>query len=205
MIMKNRQLQLIWFFIVFIQITVFGQTWDIEEAKKFQENMNLEFADSTKSPLKKADIVRFKTLDFFPINEKFAVKAVFKRTKKTKKFQMPTTTTRKPWYKKYGELHFEIEGKKMQLTVYQNLDLIKKPGYEDYLFIPFTDLTSGVESYGGGRYLDFRIPKSKDIILDFNKAYNPYCAYNEKYSCPIPPAENDLQIKIEAGVKTFKK
>jgi uncharacterized protein (DUF1684 family) len=183
----------------------FAQTWQAKEIEIYQQEMNAEFADSTQSPLKKADLVRFKSLDFFPINEKFAVKATFKRTKKTKKFQMPTTTTRKPWYKKYGELHFEIDGKKMQLTVYQNLDLIKKPGYEDYLFIPFTDLTSGVESYGGGRYLDFRIPKSKEIILDFNKAYNPYCAYNEKYSCPIPPAENDLQIKIEAGVKTFKK
>jgi uncharacterized protein (DUF1684 family) len=203
--MKIKPHFLIWILLFIAHGLCFAQSWQAKEIEIYQQEMNTEFADSTKSPLKKADLVGFKSLDFFPVNEKFAVKAVFKRTKKTKKFQMPTTTARKPWYKKYGELHFEIEGKKMQLTVYQNLDLIKKPGYEDYLFIPFTDLTSGVESYGGGRYLDFRIPKSKEIILDFNKAYNPYCAYNEKYSCPIPPAENDLLVRIEAGVKTFKK
>lgn len=203
--MRNKHYSLILIFLFVIQNAVFGQTWDKIEAKDFQENMNIEFADSTQSPLKKKDLASFKALDFFPLNEKFAVKATFKRTKKTKKFQMPTTTSRKPWYQKYGEIHFEIDGKKFQLSVYQSLDLIKKPGYEDYLFIPFTDLTSGNESYGGGRYLDFKIPKTKEIILDFNKSYNPYCAYNEKYSCPIPPVENDLQIAIEAGVKSFKK
>uniref|UniRef100_UPI00404A52DE DUF1684 domain-containing protein n=1 Tax=Flavobacterium sp. TaxID=239 RepID=UPI00404A52DE len=195
--------------ILIMTLVFFGkisaQDWNQDEVIAHQKEQNLEFADSTKSPLKAQDLKTFKGLDFYPINANLVVKATFKRTKKAKKFQMPTTTSRKPWYVKYGEFHFEIEGKKMTLAVYQNIDLSKKPGFEDYLFLPFTDLTSGVESYGGGRYIDVRIPKNKEYIIDFNKAYNPYCAYNEKYSCPIPPPENDLPIEILAGVKKFKK
>ena len=83
----------------------------------------------------------------------------------------------------------------------------KKEEYKDYLFLPITDLTSGDGSYGGGRYLDVKkseVAQGK-VVLDFNKLYNPYCAYNEKYSCPIPPAQNDLPIRIEVGVKDFFK
>ena len=76
--------------------------------------------------------------------------------------------------------------------------------YENYLFIPFRDITSGDETYGGGRYLDFRIPETDSVTIDFNLSYNPYCAYNHKYSCPIPPAENSLPVKILAGEKTYK-
>jgi uncharacterized protein (DUF1684 family) len=87
--------------------------------------------------------------------------------------------------------------------VYQNIDLIKKSGYDDYLFLPFSDLTCGKESYIGGRYVDVRIQKGTIWTIDFNKAYNPYCAYNYEYSCPIVPLENDLDIEILAGVKKF--
>ena len=76
--------------------------------------------------------------------------------------------------------------------------------YEDYLFLPFTDKTNGDSSYGGGRYLDLKLPEGDSIIIDFNQAYNPYCAYNDKYSCPVPPKSNNLDIEVLAGVKTFK-
>ena len=89
--------------------------------------------------------------------------------------------------------------------MYQNQDLTKKDGFDNYLFLPFLDDTNGEESYGGGRYIDLRIPKNDELVIDFNKAYNPYCAYNEKYSCPIVPRENYLALKVEAGVKVFKK
>ena len=79
-----------------------------------------------------------------------------------------------------------------------------KDEYKDYLFLPFTDLTNGDTTYGGGRYIDMRIPEKNTIILDFNQSYNPYCAYGGNYSCPIPPAENNLDIAITAGVKKFK-
>jgi len=116
---------------------------------------------------------------------------------------MKTSTSRQPEYIKYGELHFVLEGKECKLNLYQNLELIKKAGFEDYLFLPFSDQTCGKTSYIGGRYIDFKIPKTTTVTLDFNKAYNPYCAYNSKYSCPKIPLENDLEIEIKAGVKKF--
>jgi hypothetical protein len=176
---------------------------DLALAEKFQSELNKSYADSLKSPLTKEDLKQFKGLDFYPIDQKYIVEAIFIRTKREKSFKMKTTTSRTPIYKKYGELHFSIDGKELKLNVYQNLDLKKKPGYEDYLFLPFSDLTCGKESYIGGRYIDMRIPKSGKVTIDFNQAYNPYCAYNYKYSCPIVPLENDLDIEINAGVKKF--
>ena len=176
---------------------------DVAAAEKFQSELNKSYADSLKSPLMKDDLKQFKGLDFYPIDEKYIVEAIFIRTKKEKSFKMKTTTSRTPIYKKYGELHFSIDGKELKLNVYQNVDLKKKPGYDDYLFLPFSDLTCGKDSYIGGRYIDMRIPKSEKVIIDFNQAYNPYCAYNYEYSCPIVPLENDLDIEINAGVKKF--
>ena len=176
---------------------------DVAAAEKFQSELNKSYADSLKSPLMKDDLKQFKGLDFYPIDEKYIVEATFIRTKKEKPFGMKTTTSRTPLYKKYGELYFEIDGKAFKLNVYQNVDLNKKPGYEDYLFLPFSDLTCGKESYIGGRYVDMKIQKGKTWTIDFNKAYNPYCAYNYEYSCPIVPLENDLNIEILAGVKKF--
>jgi hypothetical protein len=106
---------------------------------------------------------------------------------------------------KYGIVTFNLKRNAYRLNVYQNQDLMKKEGYEDYLFLPFLDDTNGEESYGGGRYIDLRIPEGDEVVIDFNKAYNPYCAYNEKYSCPIVPRENYLDLKVEAGVKAFQK
>ena len=187
---------------LFSSTFVFAQK-DLLASKKFQTELNQSYADSLKSPLTKEDLNHFKGLDFFPINEKYIVEATFVRTKKEKPFGMKTTTSRTPLYKKYGELLFSIEGKEFKLNVYQNIDLIKKPGYDDYLFLPFSVLTCGKESYIGGRYVDVRIQKGTLWTIDFNKAYNPYCAYNYEYSCPIVPLENDLDIEILAGVKKF--
>jgi hypothetical protein len=183
--------------------SIFAQQKKTESSKAFQDKINTEYADAAGSPLTKEDLATFKGLDFFPIDEKYSVNATFVRTKKEKVFQMKTSTNRLPEYKKYGELHFELEGKKHKLNVYQNIELIKQKDYEDYLFLPFSDLTNGTESYIGGRYIDMRMQKGKNWTIDFNKAYNPYCAYNYKYSCPIVPLENDLEIAINAGVKKF--
>jgi len=174
-----------------------------ETAEEFQANLNKEFANREESPLTDEDFKVFQSLEFYTIDEKFIVEAKFVRTPKKKVFKMKTSTTRLPEYKKYGELLFQIDGKSFKLNVYQNIELSKKEGYEDYLFLPFSDLTCGIESYIGGRYIDMRIPKTETVTIDFNKAYNPYCAYNHKYSCPIVPLENDLPIEILAGVKKF--
>jgi uncharacterized protein (DUF1684 family) len=175
-----------------------------KEILAHQKYLNGEYKDSLESPLKNEDRLVFEGLNFYAINPDFRILAQFKE-KSSKVFKMETTTDRAPEYRKYGELTFKLQGKNFKLNLYQNIKLIERAGYEDYLFLPFTDPTNGKESYGGGRYIDFRIPKDKEVVLDFNKAYNPYCAYNGKYSCPIPPPENDISIGIEAGVKAWSK
>ncbi|UKM63512.2 DUF1684 domain-containing protein [Flavobacteriaceae bacterium GSB9] len=171
----------------------------------YQKEQNAKFKDASTSPLKKKDLKHFEGLDFFKPDSAYVVKATFKRTPNQKEFKMKTTTDRLPIYVKYGELSFTLKGESFTLNVYQNQDLIKEESYEDYLFLPFLDETNGLESYGGGRYLDASIPEGDTLILDFNKAYNPYCAYNDKYSCPLVPRENYLKTRIEAGVKAFNK
>jgi len=191
-------------FVLLLQFVGFGQQqFDESKVKAFQEELNSEFASDDKSPLTDEDRKVFKSLDFFPANADFFVIADFKRTKKEKPFKMKTSTDRLPEYVKYGELTFAISGKNLKLNVYKNIELSKREGFEDYLFLPFSDLTSGKETYIGGRYIDVRIPKGKTMVIDFNTAYNPYCAYNYKFSCPIVPLENDLDIEIKAGVKKF--
>jgi uncharacterized protein (DUF1684 family) len=192
-------------FLLVSTVLLAQKSFDKEAVVAFQKELNAEYADSVKSPLLKKDLKTFKALDFYPINGNFFVNAKFIRTPDEKPFEMPTTTSRKPMYVKYGEAHFSIDGKKFKVNIYQSLDLKKIEEYKDALFLPFTDLTSGVDSYGGGRYIDLKIPQGDTISIDFNTAYNPYCAYNHKYSCPIPPQENDLAIEIKAGVKKFKK
>lgn len=171
---------------------------------KWQHELNVEFADPEESPLEKKDLKKFKKLDFFPIDEKYNVVATFMRTPNEAPFNMPTSTDRLPIYVKYGVATFTLDGKEMQLSVYQNQALSLKEEYKDYLFIPFTDQTNGLASYGGGRYLDVTIPESDTLMINFNKAYNPYCAYSGRYSCPIPPRENDLDVEIKAGVLAWK-
>jgi len=190
-------------FVLFVSLAFSQEKFDKSASEAFQNNLNKEFAEAGKSPLTEEDRSHFKALEFFPINEKFAVLATFVKSKGEKSFEMKTTTTRTPMYIKYGELHFKLEGKDFKLDVFQNLDLMKKKGFKDYLFLPFSDLTSGNESYIGGRYIDLKIPKGNTILIDFNQAYNPYCAYNPKYSCPIVPLQNDLMVEIKAGVKKF--
>ena len=191
-------------FLVLSFSLVQGQDTKVEEtSKEFQYNLNYDYADKEKSPLTDEDFKTFKSLDFFPINENYIVNAQFVRTKKEKVFKMKTSTDRLPEYVKYGKLQFTIDNVTYKLNVYQNIDLIKKPGFDDYLFLPFSDTSNGKETYIGGRYVNLKIQKGKTWKIDFNKAYNPYCAYNPKYSCPIVPLENDLNVSILAGVKRF--
>lgn len=172
---------------------------------EFQKELNADFKDASKSPLKDKDRKHFEGLDFFKFDSTYVVNARLERTPNSKWFNMKTTTDRVSKERVYGVLHFELKGEKYKLNVYQGKDLMKEEGFEDYLFLPFLDETNGLESYGGGRYIDARIPDGDTMIIDFNKAYNPYCAYNDKYSCPIVPRENYLKTRVEAGVKAFGK
>lgn len=169
----------------------------------FQKELNEEFKDPEESPLPDRYRKNFKTLDFFAPDTTYVVEARFVRTPESLPFLMPTTTDRKSKEVVYGIAHFELNGKKRQLEIYQNKELMQQEEFRDYLFLPFTDSTNDRETYAGGRYIDLRIPKSDFIRIDFNRAYNPYCAYNKKYSCPIVPSVNALDTEVRAGVKAF--
>ena len=171
----------------------------------WQREMNADYKDASKSPLKDKDRKTFRTLDFFKFDSTYVVSVTLKRTPDEKPFKMKTTTSRLPNYVKYGVVTFQLKGEIFELDIFQNLDLLTKEGYEDYLFLPFLDNTNGDTSYGGGRYVEGRIPEGDTLIIDFNTAYNPYCAYNAKYSCPIVPRNNYLDTEIKAGVKAFDK
>jgi uncharacterized protein (DUF1684 family) len=177
------------------------QAWR-DSLQAYWDRINADYRDPDHSPLLPDDRARFTELARFAPDARYRVMAAFK-PKAGKPFGMKTTTDRLPQYQAVGELRFTVAGRKERLTVFRNIDLARKPGYEDYLFVPFTDLTNGEETYGGGRYLDLRAPLGKQVELDFNRAYNPYCAYGGRYSCPIPPPENHLELRIEAGVKAF--
>ena len=157
------------------------------------------YADSVKSPLPMEDRPSFIGLPRYAPDPRYRVVAKF-RAREGKEFGMPTTTDRRPSYRSVGTLTFILEGRKHRLTVYRNRDLAQRPEYADHLFLPFMDLTNGEATYGGGRYLDLEGPLGREVELDFNRAYNPYCAYGGRYSCPIPPAENHLKVRVEAGV-----
>ncbi|WP_296638475.1 DUF1684 domain-containing protein [Polaribacter sp.] len=174
----------------------------------YQQQLNASFKDATTSPLLPKDLKNFKGLDFFPVDSSFIVKATFTPIKNAPIFEMLTTTERAPLYKEFGVVNFTLQNKPLALTIYQSQDDLKDEKYKDYLFLPFTDNTSGSESYGAGRYMDIMLGdliKHNTIILNFNNTYNPYCAYNAKYSCPLTPRKNHLDIEVKAGIKTFKK
>jgi len=173
----------------------------VNDTKRFQGELRTEYENPNTSPLSAKAKQNFKGIHFFPFNTKYAVDARFVRTPQEKPFQMSTSGGIRKTYIKYAEVFFMLDKKEYKLNVYQSQDLIKSAEYKDYLFIPFTDATSGKETYEGGRYIDLNIPQSDHILINFNKAYHPYCAYTDGYNCPIPPQENTLPIKIEAGVK----
>lgn len=172
-----------------------------EDILAFQNKLNDEFLDPKQSPLSEKDRLTFKGHTFYPIDLAYRVTAEFTRTPDEKPFKMAATRGEARDYVKYGEIRFTINGSIQKLNVYQSLELAKRPEYRNYLFLPFHDPTNSVETYGGGRFIDLQIPEGNTLICDFNKAYNPYCVYSDRFSCPVTPIENTLNIPVPAGVK----
>ncbi|MBP2833481.1 DUF1684 domain-containing protein [Aquimarina sp. U1-2] len=177
----------------------------IRRILSFQHDLNKKFAEEEKSPLPPKDFEQFKELDFFEVDTSYCIVAKFIRTPYESPFIMKTTTGTEPLFVKYGEAHFLIQEQSFVLNIYQNQELVGEPGYDNYLFLPFTDTSNGSATYTNGRYIDLKIPDGETILLDFNTAYNPNCAYSDRYSCPVPPEENHLDIEILAGVRKFRK
>lgn len=192
--------------LIFLTILTFqtkAQTY-LESMAKHRQEYKDDFLKNANSPLKQADLTY---LDFYEIDSTFKVKSSFMQTTDEATFKMPTSDGKQKEYFKYGTLTFTLKGQIQQLNVYRSLALLKMPQYKNYLFVPFKDQTNGTETYGGGRYLDLQTTDIQGdiLVLDFNKAYNPYCAFSNGYSCPIPPQANHLKVSIEAGEKIFKK
>lgn len=165
--------------------------------RNHQDSMSVMFTSGANGVIPKNELITAQPLKYFPPNEKYRVKAKFTAIANGKVFKMATTTDRLPEYKAFGIFRFELDGDSLELTLYQSLEM------PEYLFLPFKDMTCGTESYGAGRYLDFKMQDTLNPVIDFNYCYNPLCAYNKEYSCPIPPADNHLKVLIPAGVKKW--
>jgi uncharacterized protein (DUF1684 family) len=184
-------------------LLIFSQKLSKEESeiKKFQKELNAEYLNPKETPLRGDNFKNFKQHPFFPINLKYRITAKFEKTENAEPFDLPTSSGKTKPYREFGKATFQLDGKSYTLTIYQSLDLIKQKKYKEHLFLPFRDATNEKETYGGGKYLDLTIPKGKTMVLDFNKSYHPYCAYNAyDYNCPVVPEENKLPVEIRAGV-----
>ena len=176
----------------------------LKEIDQFQKKLNAEFRDPEISPLPDRYRKEFMGLDFFEPDTNFRVWARLEYTPEALPFMMPTNTDRESEERVFAIAHFSLQGRPFSLEIYQTQELLEDPDFEDYLFLPFLDDTNGEETYAGGRYIDLRIPDGDSLLIDFNRAYNPYCVYNKKYSCPLVPKANALDIAVTAGVKDFK-
>lgn len=177
-----------------------GQTPYIDSIEQLRIERNLYMHDSTSflNEKEKANLVR---LDFFEVDSNWVITAKLRKDI-GKDIRMKTSTSRRPKYRRYGYLTFNIDDSLIEVPVYQNLNLMDKDEYENYLFFPIDDYTIPDESYPTGRYLDLEKPKKGNtVILDFNMLYNPYCAYSNRFSCPVTPRENKIKQRIEAGEK----
>lgn len=167
----------------------------LQAIRNFQDELQAHYRDTATSPLREK-AVDFTSHRFYPVDLSYRVKASIKKISGKQTLDFATSSGKIKTYQKYGTLTFNLGDSIFTITAFRSLN--KK--HRDYLFIPFTDLTSGNENYGGGRYIDIPVPKGKTLWLDFNLCYFPYCAYTTGYSCPVPPAENFINAYIRAGI-----
>lgn len=184
-----------------INVMAFGQTYS-STISKFRSDQQTALAKEQFGPLRPQDIAN---LRYFEPDQQYKVSATVEILFNEPTFRMPTYDGTSNEYKRYALLHFTLKNEKVTLTAYQSAALFQNPAYKDHLFLPFLDQTNGNQTYEGGRYIDLdsKNIKNKSIEIDFNKAYNPYCAYSNGYRCPQPPAENHLQLAVEAGEKKY--
>lgn len=165
------------------------------QIEEFRQQKDRSFREDNDSPLLPEDRAEFRGLKYFPVDTSYAIKVKLQKYPNPETVKMLTSTGEQRDYLRYGYFEFTLAGKQCRL------DVFKLPNTR-HLFIPFRDSTSGQETYGAGRYLDLE-EGADAYTLDFNLAYNPYCAYNARYSCPIPPPQNRLEVAIKAGEKNY--
>ena len=175
-----------------------------DSLNQYRQHYKDEFITDNRSPLKAEDTAY---LRFYKPGINYRVSAKIKLTPNSAVFEMPTASGKTKKYRQYGIVTFNINDTIVNLQILQSQKLIQQSEYKDHLFLPFKDLTNYDETYGGGRYIDLSMSDIRDgrITIDFNKSYNPWCAFAGGYSCPIPPAYNKLAIAIRAGEKNYGK
>ena len=161
----------------------------------FRKEKDEFFGEHPQSPLEPEQKNNFSGLNYFPENEALRLEVKAELLNDPQPIQMQTTTGGTQVYIRYGRIKFDVDDQETELTIYKS-----EHGY----FLPFVDSLAGEETYPAGRYLDPEELPGNRFLVDFNIAYNPYCAYNEMWSCPITPAENRLKVPIRAGEKIFK-
>ncbi len=194
-------MKLITILLLLISMNTFAQSY-ADQIAKHREAYKEDFIKDNRSPLKKSDL---QNLHFYEADSAYKVSAEVELLKNEKVFKMPTFDGSSSDYYRYAHINFSLNGKAIQMTLYRSISLSTNPVYKDHLFLPFTDETNNKETYGGGRYIDLDAKEinKNHIEIDFNKAYNPYCAYSDGYRCPVPPEENDLQLAVKAGEKLY--
>ena len=164
------------------------------ELEAFRAEKNAFFGSHPQSPLTREQRKNFKGLNYFPENEDLRLEVKVDEFPVKERFEMQTSTGDVQFYEKFGRFRFMADGSEVELTIYQG---------QNGFFLPFVDSLAGRETYPAGRYLDPEPLPGGRFFVDFNNAYNPYCAYNEMWSCPITPAENRLKVAVRAGEKLF--
>jgi uncharacterized protein (DUF1684 family) len=177
-----------------------GYIAKIEKSRKEKDHTMRNTSDSPFA----GRVEEYKGLTYFPVDGKYRINARLERIENKKTITLPTSDGKEKTYLEYGYAEFELDGIKNRLLI---LEMIQAGPYKGTLFLPFADETSANETYGAGRYLEFKKGPAgaTSITIDFNEAYNPYCAYSDKYSCPFPPAENLLKVAIRAGEMNYNK
>ncbi|MEM9934968.1 MAG: DUF1684 domain-containing protein [Bacteroidota bacterium] len=181
-----------------------AQSSYLKDILTLRTQKDLLYNDSLKSPIPKEYLPEFIGLDYFDVNEDFMVTATLRRTKKPTAAKFKTSNpdvTRQ--YLVYGIVEFTLLNKESELTIYYTPRTAGLRKSKRKLFLPFRDKSNGVSTYGGGRYLELEIPEGDQLTIDFNKAFNPLCAYGGTFACVIPPAENLIKVEVEAGEKDF--
>lgn len=166
---------------------------------EWRKQKDLDYKDKEKTMLTEELMKDFEGLKYYDIDYALRINSKLKRFNDGRTFDINTTGGAVYEYLIFGQAAFEIDGKSLTLDVYIGKRAAESGKKKGVLFIPFTDLTSGDDTYGGGRYLVLDLPDNDTLVLDFNMAYNPYCVYNVDHSCPIPPKENNLKVDIKAG------
>lgn len=169
------------------------------EVLKDRKVKDLDFLRSTASPIPESDRASFRGLSYYPPDKSVVFECVLARLPAPRQVTMSTSKNRPRPMWHIGALSFRYQRQPCTLQVYTSVDTADGGDW----FIPFIDATNGAETYGGGRFLDIARPSSDTVMLDFNYAYNPYCAYSHRYDCPIPPMENVLPIPVRAGERVY--